>query len=84
MVEMAAEKGEMAEDMYLDVNSVDNMGIEYWSAENASIDLSSDIKMFLNFRIPNQLHKPIISIYYLQMHHRITRIGILTVAQHTM
>ena len=83
MVEMAAEKGEMVEDMYLDVSSVDNMGTKYWSAEKASIDLFSDIKMSRNFRILNQLHKPIISIYYLQMHQRITRIGILTVEQHT-
>ena len=44
MVEMAAEKGEMVEDMYLDVNSVDNIGIDYWSAENASIGLSSSSK----------------------------------------
>ena len=84
MVEMAVEKAEMVEDMYLDVNYVDNMGIEYWNAENDSIYLFSDIKMSHNFRVPNQLHKPIISIYCLHMYHRITRIGIPIVEQHTM
>ena len=86
MVEtMGAEKGEMVEDMYLDASSGDNMGIEYWSAENVSIGLSSVIKTFLNRPIiPNPLHRHIISISYLRMHCRITRIGILTVAQLTM
>ena len=53
MVEMAVEKAEMMEDMYLDANSVDNMGIEHWNAENTSIDLFLDIKMSRNFRVPN-------------------------------
>ena len=83
MVEMAVEKAEMVEGMYLDANSVDNMGIEYWNAKNTSIDLFSDIKMSHTFRVPNQFHKPIISIYCLHMYHMITRIGILTVEQHT-
>ena len=62
MVEMAVEKAEMVEDMYLDANSVDNMGIEFWNAENNSIDIFSDIKMSPNFKVPTQFHKPIISM----------------------
>ena len=62
MAEMAAEKVKMGEDTFLDVNYVGNMDIEYWNAENDSTDRSSDIKMSLSSRIPNQFPKPIILI----------------------